>query len=87
MIQSALRLTATVLPGKRVEFATPELTEGESVEVIVLKGTPVSVTPNPVSQFKDAMEFLDSLVPIERTPEEWTEVEREFYEERNSWGD
>lgn len=87
MMQSALKLTATVLPGKRVEFTAPELTEGECVEVIILKDTPVSITPKPVYQFKDAMEFLDSLVPIERTPEEWAEVEREFYKERNSWGD
>ncbi len=36
-------------------------------------------------QFKDVIEFLDSLTPVQRTSEEWAQVEREFQEERNSW--
>lgn len=86
-MQSALKLKATVLPGKRVEFTAPELTEGECVEVIVLKDAPVTDAPPPTRQFKDALEYVNSLTPIERTPEEWAEVERQFQEERNAWGD
>ena len=36
-MQSAIKLTARVLPEKRIEFTAPELTEGEDVELIVLK--------------------------------------------------
>ncbi len=91
-MQSALKLTATVLPGKRVEFTAPELTEGECVEVIVLKDVPVEdapvgVTPQPAHQFASAWDFIQSLPPSNLTAEDWERMEREFQEERNSWGD
>ena len=85
-MQSALKLTTKVLPGKRVEVTAPELIDGEDIEIIILKAGNGAVA-EPPRQFKDAAEFLDSLTPVERTPEEWAEIEREFYEERNSWGD
>ena len=34
---------------------------------------------------KDVIEFLDSITPVMRSPEEWAEVEREFQWERDSW--
>ena len=69
-MQSALKLTARVLAGNRVEFTSPDLVVGEDVEVIVLKpanGTSVQLK----RQFKDVAEYLDSLPNLERTPEEW----------------
>ncbi len=86
-MQSALKLTATVLSGKRVEFTAPELTEGECIEVIVLKDAPVSVIPKPEPQFASAWDFIQSLPPSNLTAEDWERMEREFQEERNSWGD
>ena len=83
-MQAALKLNTTILPGNRIEITTPELPEGTNVELIILPNLPVpSLTTN--SAFKDVIAFLDSLTPVQRTPEEWAEVEREFQEERASW--
>ena len=86
-MQSALKLKATILPGKRVEFIAPELTEGECVEVIIPKDAPAAAAPEPPRQFETAWEFIQSLPPSTLTGEDWERMEREFYEERNSWGD
>ena len=32
-----------------------------------------------------ALEYLDSLPPLRRSPAEWERIEREFQEERDSW--
>jgi hypothetical protein len=85
-MQAALKLTTRVLPGNRVEFTSPELVEGEDVELIVLRPVDAASIQSP-SKFKNVLEYLNSLTPVERTPEQWAEVEREFREERNSWGD
>ncbi len=79
-MQAALKLTARVLPGNRVEFTAPELTEGEEIELIVLKAENV-----PPRQFKDVIEFLDSLPKRNRTREEWQAIERELQEEKDAW--
>ena len=83
-MQAALKLNTTVLFGNRIEISTPELPEGTNVELIVL---PELSEPHPenICKFKDVIEFLDSLTPVQRTPEEWAEVERAFQEERASW--
>ena len=83
-MQAALKLNTTVLPGHRIEITALELPEGTSVELIVLPDLPPS-SPEAVCPFKDVIEFLDSLTPVQRTPEEWDEVEREFQAERASW--
>lgn len=83
-MQSALKLTTKVLPGKRIEICDPELTEGEDVELIVLRAAePVADPP----QFASAWDFIQSLPPSTLTMEDWERIEREFKEERNSWGD
>ena len=83
-MQSAIKLTTTVLPGNRVEIVAPELVEGEDVELIILKAENGNKKQR---QFASAWEYIESLNPVERTAEEWEEIEREFYEERSSWGD
>ncbi len=40
-MQKALRLAATVLPGGRVEIASPELEAGQRVDVIVVPSASV----------------------------------------------
>lgn len=83
MSQIAIRMKTKVLRGKRIEVTSPELTEGDEVEVVVAFPEASAVDSRP--RFKDVIEFLDSLPPIERTPEEWDLVESEFREERDSW--
>ena len=80
-MQAALKLKTRVLPGRRIEVTAPELPENADVELIVILPEGVEAP----RQFKDVIEFLDSLTPVQRTPEEWAEVEREFREERDSW--
>lgn len=68
-MQAALKLTARVLPGKRVEFTAPELTEREDVELIVLKSG--ASGPLQARPFASAWTYLQSLRLVARTPEEW----------------
>lgn len=87
-MQTALKLKTIVLPGKRIEFPTPELTEGEEVELILLRqeSNPTQIeTSN--SDKLGVLDWLQSLKPVNRTPEEWAEVERELKEEKAAWGD
>ena len=85
-MQSALKLTARVLPGKRVEFTAPELTEGEDVELIVLKAD--EATPKEQQTDRQGVwDFIQSLPLSTLTMEDWERIEREFQEDRNSWGD
>ena len=83
-MQTALKLKTRVLPGKRIEVSSPELTDDTEVEVIVMLPDP---SQEPVRTFPDVIAFLDSLAPVQRTPEQWAEIERTFREERNSWDD
>lgn len=78
-----LHVTTCVLPGKRIEIPTPDLLEGQDVEVTIR-------VPANQSEFKPSpkpgiLDFLNSLPPSNRTPEEWAEFKREFQRERNSW--
>ena len=84
-MHSALKLRTPILPGHRIEITAPELPESEEVEVIVVLPEPASPLLEKPRQFKDVMEFLNSLTPVQRTPEEWAEVERQIQEEKNSW--
>ena len=83
MTQAAIRLKTRVLPGNRIEVSAPEFTEGEEVEVTV--ALPEKPGPETNRKFRDVIEFLDSLTPVRRTPEEWAQVDMEFLEERSSW--
>ncbi len=80
---STLKLKAPILPGKRVEFTSPELPERGEVDLIVL--LPEKASTGPHHEFKDVIEFLDSLPKVTRTSQEWAAFEREFREERESW--
>lgn len=82
MTETAIRLRTRVLPGKRIEITAPELNEGEDVELIVLKSQPIAPETR---QFPSALDYLNSLPPLHRTPEEWAQVEREIQEEKDSW--
>jgi hypothetical protein len=77
-MQSTLRVTARVLPGSRIEVSSPELTEGEDVEVIVQP----AVARKPRTHVID---IIESLPRGPRSAPTWDEVERNLQEERNSW--
>lgn len=84
-MQTALRLKTAVLPGKRIEFTAPELPETGEVElIIVLPENSVSARVES-EKTQGVWDYIQSLTPVQRIPEEWAEVEREFYEERNAW--
>lgn len=80
-MHAALKMKTRVLPGKRIEVTSPELTDNEEVELIVLR----SDNGTPKSQFGSAWDYIQSLKPVERTLEEWDEIERQIQEEKNSW--
>lgn len=83
MIQTAIRLKTTVLPGHRIEVIAPELIEGEAIELIVLS-EPVP-PPNKPEGCLSTLDFIDSLPPGPRSAASWEEIERSFREERDSW--
>jgi len=76
---TAVRTQATVLPGHRLEITSPELPEGQTVEVIVLLSVPTS-RPRP-----GILDFINSLPPGPRSYFTWEEMERGFQEERDAW--
>src|SRR5579884_1285248 len=79
LMQTALRMETTVLPGHRLEISAPELPEGAKVEVIVV------LPEKPVPTRRSMLEFLATLPPgplLFKTPEE---ANRYLQEERDSW--
>jgi hypothetical protein len=84
-MQAALKLKTRVLPGRRIEVTAPELPENVEVELIVMlpEGSVSAEDGQPKPQ--GVWDFIQSLTPVQRTPEEWAQVEREFREERDSW--
>ncbi|MBC8106412.1 MAG: hypothetical protein H7Z14_07480 [Anaerolineae bacterium] len=74
-----IHVTTRVLPGGRIEIVSPELKEGDAVEVTV----------RPSSGARNAkggvLDFLNSLPPGPRSAKSWEELERELKQERDSW--
>jgi hypothetical protein len=77
------RTTTTVLPEHRIEITAPTLPVGSRVEVIVVLDT--DSPPLPAPEKGGILDFIDSLPPSQKTPEEWEQFERDFQAERNSW--
>ncbi len=84
-MQTALKLKAAILPGKRIEFTAPELPESGEVELIVMLPENTVPAPTEAGKTQGVWDYIQSLPPVQRTPEEWAQVEREFQEERDSW--
>ena len=72
----ALHVRTTVLPGGRVEFASPELEAGQTIDVVVLHESTV--------RGRSIMEILDS-GPDERLFRTAEEVKEYLAEEKASW--
>lgn len=72
--------TAQVLPGGRIEITAPGLSEGQTVDVVVVP-RPESSEPRSAS----LLELFASFPPGPRSAATWEEFERQFQEERNAW--
>ena len=75
-MQKTLRLQTTVLPGGRVEFASPELEAGQAIEVVVWHESTI--------RGRSIMEILNS-GPDERLFQTAEEVREYLAEEKASW--
>lgn len=77
-MQTALRMTATVQPGNKIEVTAPELREGEDVDVFLVLPEP------PPSSRRSALEIITSLKG-HRSFQSAEEVNQYLQEERDSW--
>ncbi|MBI2844786.1 MAG: hypothetical protein HYX78_15440 [Armatimonadetes bacterium] len=77
-MQTAIRIRTVVQPGGKVEVTSPDLTAGETVEVIVLGSEIVSPKRRP------ALDILAE-APGHRLFKSAEEVNAYVREERNSW--
>ena len=77
-MQSALRMTTRVLPGNRIELTSPDLPEGEAVDVLLL-------FPPKRTDEGSVTDFLDNLPDGPRRRQSWREIEAEFNAERDAW--
>jgi hypothetical protein len=84
-MQTAIKRSATVQSGHRIEITAPELPEGAHVEVVVMLSETPSVTAPTARASRGVADFLSSLLPVPRSAEQCEAIEREFQEERNAW--
>lgn len=77
-MESALRIKTKVLPGKKIEITSPDLVEGDSVEVLVVL---------PAKSAKRRRSVLDLLksTPAPGVFKTAAEVDKYLQEERDSW--
>ena len=78
-MRAALRARTTVLTGRRIELAVPELREGETVEVVIFPRPAGPAAP------PSLLEFLDNLPSEPRSYPRWEEIDHHFREERAAW--
>ena len=76
---SVIRQTVQVLPGHRVELVSPELKDGDWVEVVVNSG------PLPVAAHTNLLDFIDALPQGPRAVRDWHEYEIQLQQDRESW--
>ena len=76
-MQKALLVRTTVLPGGKVEFVSPELNAGQTVDVVMLHDSSV--------KGRSIMEILNS-GPERRLFQTAEEVKAYLEEEKASWG-
>ncbi len=78
-----VRVRTLVLKGGRVEVSSPQLKEGEAVEVDIRSASPSQTDLD--EGRRRILELIDSLPPDSRTEQEWADYERQFQEQRESW--
>lgn len=77
-MQPARHVTATVLPGNRIEITVPELKEGDQVDVFLVVPGATSLPQ------RSALEIIESLGG-QRLFQSPAEVDTYLKEERDSW--
>ncbi len=82
-MQTALRMTTKVHQGGRIELILPELTDEETVEVIIL--FPKEELPSSRQPKRSVMEILDNLLG-HRIFHTAADVEQYLQEEHGAWG-
>ena len=75
-MQKTLHIRATVQPGGKVEFVSPELEAGQTVDVVVLPSSP--------AERRSAVDILAE-APGQRLFKTAKEVDDYIKEERSSW--
>lgn len=78
-MQSAVKITAVVKSGGKIEITSPELTSGEIVEIIILG-------PETVASIRRSALDIIADAPGHRLFKSAEEVDAYIREERNSWG-
>ncbi len=81
-MQTALKVTTHVLPGRRVEVVTPELADGQPVEVSVVALEP---TLSKTEARTTIWELIQTMPPGPRSASTWKEIERNLQEDCDSW--
>ena len=90
-MQTAIKINTRVLAGNRVEFTSPELVEGEYLELIVQKRSPVQSVSAKIDEnhqdhkYIPMLDLMASLPPSTLTMEDWARIERKIREDKDSW--
>ena len=78
-MKSALHIRTKVLSGSRIEVTSPDLKEGQEIDVfLVLQSS--AATPR-----QNILDFLDALPEGPRSASSWLEVDQQFEAERAAW--
>ncbi len=80
-MSATIRVRAVVQPGGRLEVFAPDLPVGQTVDVTIAVPETAATAPPQMGIY----DFIKSLPPSTRTPEEWEAYDREFRESRDSW--
>ena len=80
-MNAAYHMTTIVLPGRKIEVPTPELPEGESVDVVVIRKSAGTAAQKTGRSIFDIIAGLKGH-RLFQTPKE---VDRYINEERDSW--
>lgn len=76
----AIKIRTTVLPGRRIEVASPDLQEGEQVEILIMRSVQQDAS-SPVSM----LQLVERLPEGPRSASSWEELERALSEEKEAW--
>ncbi|GBC97378.1 hypothetical protein HRbin16_03201 [bacterium HR16] len=74
-----IKIKTTVLPGRRIEVFSPDLQEGEQVELLIVRPSEQSTHPVPMLQ------LVERLPEGPRSAVSWEELERALNEEKAAW--
>lgn len=84
-MRNVVKLHTTVLPGHRIEVASPELPEGAEVELTVTVSRNGAGSNARPTDYVSVLDFLDSLPVGPRSAKTWEEIDGSLQHERSSW--